>query len=410
MRVSYGGAAVARDLPISPCSRQAAAQSMVSTPTSATETSTPDDHTHDHTVSGTPSADQPTNTPDPAEEESEPDEIDAALLEGQDGVVVAAEERPRSGGGGADLDDVGFTMEEFTALLSQYDYHFNPGDVVSGTVFNLEPKGSLIDIGAKTAAFMPLQEASINRVEDLEDVLQPGDVREFFILSEENEDGQLMLSIRRIEYQMAWERVRQLQKEDATIYSEVFATNRGGALVRVEGLRGFIPGSHISTRKPKEELVEEVLPLKFLEVDEERNRLVLSHRRALVERKMNRLEVGEVVVGNVRGIKPYGAFIDIGGVSGLLHISEISHEHIETSHAVLNVGDQLKVMIIDLDAERGRISLSTKALEPEPGDMLTNPQKVFDRAEEMAALYKQMLEEQVEGEPVAMGTEMVYES
>jgi len=232
---------------------------MVSTPTSTTETSTPDDHT----VSGTPSADQPTNTPDPAEEESEPDEIDAALLEGQeDGVVVAAEERLRSGSTGGDLDDVGFTMEEFTALLSQYDYHFNPGDVVSGTVFNLEPKGSLIDIGAKTAAFMPLQEASINRVEDLEDVLQPGDVREFFILSEENEDGQLMLSIRRIEYQMAWERVRQLQKEDATIYSEVFATNRGGALVRVEGLRGFIPGSHISTRKPKEELVEEVLPLK----------------------------------------------------------------------------------------------------------------------------------------------------
>lgn len=383
---------------------------MVSTPTSSTATSSPDDHTHDHTVSGAPAADHPTNAPDPAEEESEPDEIDAALLEGQDdAIVVAAEERPRSGGGG-DLDDVGFTMEEFTALLSQYDYHFNPGDVVSGTVFNLEPKGSLIDIGAKTAAFMSLQEASINRVEDLEDVLQPGDVREFFILSEENEDGQLMLSIRRIEYQMAWERVRQLQKEDATIYSEVFATNRGGALVRVEGLRGFIPGSHISTRKPKEELVEEVLPLKFLEVDEERNRLVLSHRRALVERKMNRLEVGEVVVGNVRGIKPYGAFIDIGGVSGLLHISEISHEHIETSHAVLNVGDQLKVMIIDLDAERGRISLSTKALEPEPGDMLTNPQKVFDRAEEMAALYKQMLEEQVEGEPVALGAETVYES
>lgn len=386
---------------------------MVPTPTSSPETSSPDTSSpEDGTLNSTPSADQlPTNTLDPAEEESEPDEIDVAPLdEEDDDVVVAAEERPQPRGGSRDLDDVGFTMEEFTALLSQYDYHFNPGDVVSGTVFNLEPKGSLIDIGAKTAAFMPLQEASINRVEDLADVLQPGDVREFFILSEENEDGQLMLSIRRIEYQMAWERVRQLQKEDATIYSDVFATNRGGALVRVEGLRGFIPGSHISTRKPKEELVDEVLPLKFLEVDEERNRLVLSHRRALVERKMNRLEVGEVVVGNVRGIKPYGAFIDIGGVSGLLHISEISHEHIETSHAVLNVGDQLKVMIIDLDAERGRISLSTKALEPEPGDMLTNPQKVFDRAEEMAALYKQMLEEQVEGEPVHMGAETAYES
>ncbi|MXW40873.1 MAG: S1 RNA-binding domain-containing protein [Synechococcus sp. SB0668_bin_15] len=384
---------------------------MVSTPTSSSDTSSPDDRIRN----GASSADHPpADTLNLAEEATvEPDEIDGAPLDEEEkgnDVVVAAEERPQSRGGSRDLDDVGFTMEEFTALLSQYDYHFNPGDVVSGTIFNLEPKGSLIDIGAKTAAFMPLQEASINRVEDLADVLQPGDVREFFILSEENEDGQLMLSIRRIEYQMAWERVRQLQKEDATIYSDVFATNRGGALVRVEGLRGFIPGSHISTRKPKEELVDEVLPLKFLEVDEERNRLVLSHRRALVERKMNRLEVGEVVVGNVRGIKPYGAFIDIGGVSGLLHISEISHEHIETSHAVLNVGDQLKVMIIDLDAERGRISLSTKALEPEPGDMLTDPQKVFDRAEEMAALYKQMLEEQVEGEPVQMGVETAYKS
>lgn len=390
---------------------------MVSTPTSSSDTSSPDTSSPDDRIgNGASSADHPpADTLDLAEEAVvvEPDEIDGAPLgeeEKDNDLVVAAEERPQSRGGGRDLDDVGFTMEEFTALLSQYDYHFNPGDVVSGTVFNLEPKGSLIDIGAKTAAFMPLQEASINRVEDLADVLQPGDVREFFILSEENEDGQLMLSIRRIEYQMAWERVRQLQKEDATIYSDVFATNRGGALVRVEGLRGFIPGSHISTRKPKEELVDEVLPLKFLEVDEERNRLVLSHRRALVERKMNRLEVGEVVVGNVRGIKPYGAFIDIGGVSGLLHISEISHEHIETSHAVLNVGDQLKVMIIDLDAERGRISLSTKALEPEPGDMLTDPQKVFDRAEEMAALYKQMLEEQVEGEPVQMGVETAYKS
>ncbi|MGB7416909.1 MAG: S1 RNA-binding domain-containing protein, partial [Thermosynechococcaceae cyanobacterium] len=187
----------------------------------------------------------------------------------------------------------------------------------------------------------------------------------------------------------AWERVRQLQEEDATVRSAVFATNRGGALVRIEGLRGFIPGSHISTRNAKEELIGEDLPLKFLEVDEERNRLVLSHRRALVERKMNRLEVGEVVVGTVRGIKPYGAFIDIGGVSGLLHISEISHDHIDTPHSVFGVNDQLKVMIIDLDAERGRISLSTKQLEPEPGDMVKNPQVVFDKAEEMAAKYRE---------------------
>jgi small subunit ribosomal protein S1 len=287
--------------------------------------------------------------------------------------------------------EVGFTHEDFAALLDKYDYHFSPGDIVAGTVFSLEPRGALIDIGAKTAAYIPIQEMSINRVENPEEVLQSNETREFFILTDENEDGQLTLSIRRIEYMRAWERVRQLQAEDATVRSQVFATNRGGALVRIEGLRGFIPGSHISTRKAKEDLLNEELPLKFLEVDEERNRLVLSHRRALVERKMNRLEVGEVVIGAVRGIKPYGAFIDIGGVSGLLHISEISHDHIETPSSVLKVNDELKVMIIDLDADRGRISLSTKQLEPEPGAMVKNPQLVYDHAEEMAAKFREKM-------------------
>jgi small subunit ribosomal protein S1 len=293
--------------------------------------------------------------------------------------------------------NIGFTHDDFAALLDKYDYHFSPGDIVAGTVFSMEPRGALIDIGAKTAAYIPVQEMSINRVDDPEEVLQANETREFFILTDENEDGQLTLSIRRIEYMRAWERVRQLQTEDATVRSSVFATNRGGALVRIEGLRGFIPGSHISTREAKEELVGQDLALKFLEVDEDRNRLVLSHRRALVERKMNGLEVGQVVIGSVRGIKPYGAFIDIGGVSGLLHISEISHDHIDTPHSVFNVNDELKVMIIDLDAERGRISLSTKQLEPEPGDMLKNREAVFEQAEEMAVKYREKLRAEAEG-------------
>jgi small subunit ribosomal protein S1 len=295
------------------------------------------------------------------------------------------------------IKDIGFTHEDFAALLDKYDYHFSPGDIVAGTVFSMEPRGALIDIGAKTAAYIPIQEMSINRVDNPTEVLQADETREFFILTDENEDGQLTLSIRRIEYMRAWERVRQLQQEDATVRSNVFATNRGGALVRIEGLRGFIPGSHISAREAKEDLVGEDLPLKFLEVDEERNRLVLSHRRALVERKMNGLEVGQVVRGSVRGIKPYGAFIDIGGVSGLLHISEISHDHIDTPHSVFGVNDELKVMIIDLDAERGRISLSTKQLEPEPGDMLKNREIVFEKAEEMAEKYRQKLLAEAEG-------------
>jgi small subunit ribosomal protein S1 len=111
------------------------------------------------------------------------------------------------------------------------------------------------------------------------------------------------------------------------------------------------------------------------------------------------------VIGTVRGIKPYGAFIDIGGVSGLLHISEISHDHIDTPHSVFNVNDEVKVMIIDLDAERGRISLSTKQLEPEPGDMVKNPQVVYEKAEEMAARYREQVLAQQQGKSMTLAPE-----
>ena len=240
-------------------------------------TVTPTDPAQDLAVETTTAVDESTAVEATADQADFGTDEDLSIPE-----EIPTADDPSSRANPKDLDGAGFTIDDFASLLSKYDYNFKPGDIVNGTVFALETKGAMIDIGAKTAAFMPLQEVSINRVEGLSDVLLPGEIREFFIMSEENEDGQLSLSVRRIEYQRAWERVRQLQKEDATIYSEVFATNRGGALVRVEGLRGFIPGSHISTRKPKEELVADFLPLKFLEVDEERNRLVLSHRRALV--------------------------------------------------------------------------------------------------------------------------------
>ena len=132
------------------------------------------------------------------------------------------------------------------------------------------------------------------------------------------------------------------------------------------------------------------------------NKLTITKR--FPQLQLKKYKFTYLFCARVSEFKPYGAFIDIGGVSGLLHISEISHEHIETPHGVFNVNDQMKVMIIDLDSERGRISLSTKALEPEPGDMLTDPQKVFSKAEEMAAKYKQMLFEQTddtEGIPTA---------
>lgn len=215
-------------------------------------------------------------------------------------------------------------------------------------------------------------------------------------MSEENEDGQLVLLICWIEYQWVWEWVCQFQKEDVIIYFEVFVINCGGVLVCVEGFWGFIFGFYISICKLKEELVVDFLFLKFFEVDEECNCLVFSYCCVLVEWKMNCLEVGEVVVGIVCGIKFYGVFIDIGGVSGLLYIFEISYEYIEIFYLVLNVNDQMKVMIIDLDVECGWILLFMKVFELEFGDMFIDFQKVFEKVEEMVVCYKQMLMEQVE--------------
>mmetsp|Transcript_20764 Transcript_20764/g.65720 ORF Transcript_20764/g.65720 Transcript_20764/m.65720 type:complete len:167 (+) Transcript_20764:788-1288(+) len=131
------------------------------------------------------------------------------------------------------------------------------------------------------------------------------------------------------------------------------------------------------------------LALKFLEVDEERTRLVMSNRRAMAERQLQSFNIGDVVVGTVQAVKPYGAFVDIGGVNGLLHISQISHDRITSVENVLTQGDQLKVMILSQDRERGRISLSTKKLEPTPGDMLKDPALVYEKADEMAATFRE---------------------
>jgi small subunit ribosomal protein S1 len=174
------------------------------------------------------------------------------------------------------------------------------------------------------------------------------------------------------------------------VNSAVLSVNRGGLLVEVEHLRGFVPQSHIAVRVPnREDLVGQTIPVKFLEVDEEKNRLVMSNRLATDVVSGEGLSVGDVCAGVVQAVKPYGAFVDVGGVSGLLHISQISHDRIVAVENVLAPGDELKVLVLAKDAERGRLSLSTKKLEPSPGDMLRNPALVFEKAEEMGRVFRE---------------------
>merc|ERR1719247_2855307 len=202
-----------------------------------------------------------------------------------------------------------------------------------------------------------------------------------------------MLSRRRILYAEAWEKVSALRTDDAVVEAKVVAVNRGGAMMEVEGLRAFLPGSHfLAGQNPSEEFVGKMLKVKFLDVEQESNRLVVSHRKAIVDTQINELTVGAVLKGLVTAVKPYGAFVDVGGMSGLLHIAQISGEHISNVEAVLPMGSAIKCMVISQDKAKGRVALSTKTLEAEPGDMIKAQEKVFEHAEETAAKYQERLE------------------
>ncbi|CAH9120430.1 unnamed protein product [Cuscuta epithymum] len=289
------------------------------------------------------------------------------------------------------MKGVSFTLEDFNSSLDKYDFESEVGTKVKGTVYSVDSHGAFVDITSKASALLPLREASILNIKKVQEAgIVPGLQEEFVIIGENSADDSLILSLRSIQYDLAWERCRQLQAEDITVKGKVIGANRGGVMALVEGLRAFVPFSQISTKSTAEELLEKELPLKFVEVDEEESRLILSNRKAMADNQ-TQLGIGSVVVGTVQSLKPYGAFIDIGGINGLLHVSQISHDRVADIETVLQPGDTLKVMILSHDRDRGRVSLSTKKLEPTPGDMIRNPTLVFEKAEEMAQTFRQRI-------------------
>jgi len=287
-----------------------------------------------------------------------------------------------------------FSYEDFDKAVAETDYSFNRNDVVKGNIVQYENGGAIVDIGAKASAFLPTQESSLflEQGASIESTVDLDQEMEFQIISEEDENGQLLVSVRRIQYRQAWEKVIAQQAEDEVFEAEVVAVNRGGAICLVEGLRAFLPGSHLTGQLPTEDILGQKLPLKFLEVNQDDNKLVVSNRRAVVEKQMSDLSRGDIIPGIVKALKPYGAFVEVGGMSGLLHISQISYDRIEDLEKVLQPGQQVKCMIIDHDKVNGRIALSTKTLEPEPGDMLRDSAKVFELAEETAKKYHERME------------------
>jgi len=264
-----------------------------------------------------------------------------------------------------------FSYDDFAKAVEETTYAFNRNDVVKGSVVQYDNGGCTVDIGAKASAFLPVNEAALiqNQGDTIESLVDLDTEMDFQIISEEDENGQLLVSVRRIQYRQAWDKVIAKQSEDEVFEAECVAVNRGGAICLVEGLRAFLPGSHLTGQMPTEDLIGQTLPLKFLEVNQEDNKLVVSNRRAVVEQQMANLSRGDVIGGVVKALKPYGAFVEVGGMSGLLHISQISYDRINDLEQVLQPGQMVKCMIIDHDKVNGRIALSTKTLEPQPGDI-----------------------------------------
>lgn len=276
---------------------------------------------------------------------------------------------------------------EFEKLLSQYDYQFKRGEIVRGTIIALEPSGALVDIGAKTAAYLPNKEVGSYQT-TANQVLKPGEEHEFYILFEEDEDGQLTLSLRRVQTAQNWNKLEEMMANDQVVTCKVTAVVKGGLLVDVLGLRGFIPSSHLRVKQPLEELVEKELPTKIINLDRQRNNIILSHRKMVAEQMAEqrkdlfaKLKEGAVVEGEVVRLTDFGAFVDLGGVDGLLPLSQMSWRWVEHPSDILSIGDVISVEVIGIDHEKQRVSLSIKGQHADPWNEVTKELGLGDQVE-----------------------------
>lgn len=269
-------------------------------------------------------------------------------------------------------------LSEFERLLDKFDYNFKKGDLVKGTVVGYDSSGVIVDIGAKTAAVVPLKEVSNIYTKSPQDVVKIGEEREFLIIRDEDDDGQMTLSLKKVSSAYSWKKLEELKEEDAVVEGEVTSTVKGGILVDVLGLRGFVPSSHIRA-KDIESLVGQKIQLKILSIDAQQNNLIMSHRKVVSEQQaehrkdvFEKLDVGQIVEGEVVRLADFGAFIDIGGIDGLLPLSQMSWRWVDHPADILSVGDKVNVEIIGIDHDKQRVSLSIKSQQPDPWEEATN--------------------------------------
>lgn len=268
------------------------------------------------------------------------------------------------------------------ALLDEYtDTHrFHRGDIIEGVIASVNPRSILIDVGGKSDAVVHPREVERMNEGELEE-LKPGQDVSVYVVESDN-DGTMVVSMARAAQQTDWEDARKLMENNDAVELSVVDTNKGGVIVRLGELRGFVPGSQLmpnwrryqDTNQPERRwhaLIGKSMKLCVIEVTPERNRLIFSERSAYQRRGTKRkilqnLKPHTVEQGTVSNIVPFGAFVNVKGVDGLLHVSELSWKRVDDPHDVIQVGQALDVYILDIDLDRERLGLSLKRLVPDP--------------------------------------------
>ncbi len=282
----------------------------------------------------------------------------------------------------------------FEELLDDYDYE-NPekGEIIEGHVIQVDEDSILVDIGAKRDAIVPRKD--LDRLEDeLRESIREGDKLPVYVMRTAKLGGDLLVSINRGLEQEDWERAAELLEAGDAVSLEIIGQNKGGVVVRFGRLRGFVPNSHIpdlrrnggrdELRDQKEELIGEELVVKVIEVNQKRRRLVLSARAAQQERRLLRLkelDPGATITGTVVNLVDFGAFVDLEGVDGLIHISELDWSRVDHPSEVLELGEEVEVEITNVDVERERVSLSRKSLLANPWDSIEDRYSAGDLVE-----------------------------
>ena len=331
-------------------------------------------------------------------ESSDDDRFDMGAMEGMTmaDLLASPDEKPRRNepAQNRSVDDFDFDEEAFLAALDANAPVGTTGEVIQGTVIALESDGIYVDIGGKAPGYMPKSEAGLGVVTNLRERFPKGQKVDVLVTREQNADGMVTISCRALELRKSWDKVKLLEKDGKVVQVIITGFNRGGVTCDLEGLRGFIPRSQLQQGENHQEMVGKTVGVAFLEVNSETRKLVLSEKRAAVAARFQDLEVGQLVEGLVAAVKPYGLFIDLGGISGLLHQSAITNGSLRSIREVFDEGERVQALITELDPGRGRISLNTALLEGPPGELLVEKSKVMSEAADRAKRAQSVLKQQ----------------